>query len=143
MDQGTLALVISAILAAIRVYEFVCSWRLGLSVKPALTSDPEIGNDIVVLNASNTPANIYFLDLVWLDRRWFRRLPGFRKVVNCESPIDLNRNITVPPHGQGTISFSEADYFAWGAALKEDIYLRLWLVGRRKPVWFFVTGPRS
>jgi hypothetical protein len=54
---------------------------------------------------------------------------------------DVVCDITVPPHGQRTLNFSEGDYFAWGASLKFDLYLRLWLVGRRFPLWLWVTGP--
>ena len=148
MDQGKIALValvISVLLAVVRIYEFARSrWWRGLSVKSALTSLPEIGNDVIILNASATPANIYYFDLVWVPRSLGFRMRIFRKIVRDESPLEADYcNITVSPHGQATLPFSEADHFAWGVRLKEDIYLRLWLVGRRKPVWFWITGPET
>jgi hypothetical protein len=220
MDNGTAALAISGILALIRIHEFVRSLPLGLSIKPTLKSDPEMGNDILVLNASSNPVNIYYLDLVWVERRWSGwNLPAFRKVVESTSPLDVDYcDITIPPKGQDTLPFKEGDHFYWGSKLlesaefsvvsnllltrvtggirqqtavlptsrrfsrgflefrnhreirgyprkptkyrdfrprgsaekealssklKHHIYLRLWLVNRRRPVWFCVTGPGS
>jgi len=140
--EGTVALVISGALAVIRVYEFVRDrWWLGLYVKTSLTSDADIGNTVVVLNASGTPANVYYFDLVWVPRWRGMKRRIFRKISHDASPLEFEYcDATVPPHGQYTFSFSEADHFDWGIQLKEDIYLRLWLVGRRRPVWFWVAS---
>lgn len=103
MDNGTAALAISGILALIRIHEFVRSLPLGLSIKPTLRSDPEMGNDILVLNASSNPVNIYYLDLAWVERRWSGwNLPAFRKVVESTSPLDVDYcDITIPPERAG------------------------------------------
>jgi hypothetical protein len=129
----------------LRIFDLARGWRLGLSIKAMLRGAPEIGNDIVVLNASDKPVNIYYLDLAWVERRWPGwQIPGFRRFAYSVSPDEDNFcNITVPAHGQQTLSFSGEDHFDWGADLKQDIYLRLWIVGRKRPVWFWVTGPNS
>jgi hypothetical protein len=146
MDNGTIGLVgliLSLILGAIQIYQFVRGSRLDLSAISNLTSDPEIGNDILVQNASGTPASVYYLDLAWVKptgRFW--RPHWLRKIESSDSPLlDSYCNIPIPPHGQKSFHFSHGDYFTWGSGLKYDIYLRLWLVGARREKWFYVTGP--
>jgi hypothetical protein len=39
--------------------------------------------------------------------------------------------------------FREENHFDWGVSLKQDIYLKLWLVGRASPVWLWITGPEK
>jgi hypothetical protein len=59
------------------------------------------------------------------------------RIVLDESPIDQPDGyyVTIAPHDTHTLSFTEEDHFGWGRDLKQDIYLRLWLIGRRSPIW--------
>ena len=146
MDASTIAIIslwVSGILAAIRIFELVDSRRPKLSVVTSLTSDPEIGNTITILNASNVPANIWYFELAYVEPgRCQRYIPLLRKTVSEESPLDHEScNITVPPHGQHSLDFSDGDHFNWGPSIKCDIYLKIWMVGRRSQTWFWITGP--
>ena len=33
------------------------------------------------------------------------------------------------------------DHFVWGRGAADDLYLKISMVGRKKPLWFWVTGP--
>jgi hypothetical protein len=145
MDIATAALIVSVTLAGLRVYEFFQDRRARLKVLVLLTSDPITGNTITLLNSSKVPANIYYFTLVWVQPGRLQRYCRFlRKVESEESPMDYQHcNITVPPHSQHALEFSEVDHFNWGHTLKSDIYLKVWLVGWRYPKWFFVTGPKK
>lgn len=145
VDAGTVGLALSCILGAIRIYEFFRGRQLGLSIKTQLTSNPEIGNTVLLLNSSANPINIYCFNLVWLERDWLRWAPApWRRISSTDSPLDFEYcDITVPPRGQHSLLFGESYHFHWGVRLRHDIYLQLWLVGRRRPVWFHVTSPPS
>jgi hypothetical protein len=144
MSSGVIALVISLVLAGVRIYEFADERRSKLRILSSLTSLSEIGNTITLLNASKTPINIWSYGLAWVKPTIFSRYLAFcRKPEEEMSPFDYDGcNITVEPHSQSSITFADADHFDWGSKLKYDIYLKLWTVGRRSPVWFFVTGPK-
>jgi hypothetical protein len=138
MDTATtaiLALFISAVLALLRIYEFIVDRRPKLTAITSLATLPEIGNTITLLNASKIPANIWYFELVWTEAgRLQKYFKLFRKVVSEDSPLDHEGcNITVPPHSQYSLEFCEADHFTWGPKLKHDIYLKVWMVGRRLP----------
>jgi hypothetical protein len=47
----------------------------------------------------------------------------------------------IAPHSTHPLGFKEEYHFDWGVRLKQDIYLRLWLVGRNGPIWLWITGP--
>jgi hypothetical protein len=61
---------VASVLAAIRGYEFFRDRRPRLSVVTRLTTSEQEGNDLILLNNSRVPANIYYFDLVWAK-------PGF------------------------------------------------------------------
>ena len=138
-----LSLSISAVLALVRLYEFVRDRSPHLSAITRLTSDPDIGNEVTLLNASKVPANIYHYDLVRahrspLGKNW--RIG--RKVVGVEFDLEGdNVHVTVDAYSQTIIPFTGQDHFDWGGALKHDLYIRLWMVGRHRPLWLWVTGP--
>jgi hypothetical protein len=73
------------------------------------------------------------------------RIPFTTKVVNTDSPIYFPDGyyVTIPAHNTHSLSFTEQNHFDWGRDLKEDIYLRLWLIGRSSPIWIWVTGPKN
>jgi hypothetical protein len=141
---GIGGLVLAAPLAGLRIYEFFKDRAPRLSVLVELSDDANTGNTITLLNASKIPANILYFDLIWVQRGPFgKNIRLGRKITRENEPLEGETcNITVGPHSQRALVFAEQDHFGWGAALSEDIYLRLWLIGRRSPRWFWVTGPR-
>jgi hypothetical protein len=135
---------LATVLAIMKGFEFYKSQRLSFKSTAQLTSSDEIGNTIIILNNSGIAATIHYFDLVWTDRLslfgW--RVPFTRKVVDDSSPLDGDSySVTLPPHSTLPLLFSEGDHFKWGAGLKHNIYLRIWVIGRRAPVWLWVTGP--
>jgi hypothetical protein len=136
---------VAVALAIIKVYEFFSALRPRIKASVTLTGSEEVGNTIVLLNKSSIPANLAYFDLAWVARRSLLGLPipFTRKVVATDSPIDLPDGyyVTIPAHETHTLSFTEEDHFGW-SNLKLNIYLRLWLIGRRSPIWIWVTGPR-
>jgi hypothetical protein len=137
---------VAVALAIIKSYEFFQGLRPRIKASVTLTSSEEIGNTIVLLNKSSTPANLSYFDLAWIERKllfgW--PIPFTWRIVLDESPIDQPDGyyVTIAPHDTHTLSFTEEDHFGWGRDLKQDIYLRLWLIGRRSPIWIWITGPR-
>ena len=133
------------VMMLIRAYEFYRDRRPKLSLVVSLTSAQEEGNTITLLNASKVPANLWNYSLAWVKPGFFRRhIPLLRRVEHEESPFDFeNCNITVEPYAQCSLNFSEGDHFSWGHKMTHDIYLKLWMVGRRShsPKWLWVTGP--
>ncbi len=136
----------SSILAIIKGIEFYSARRVTFAADTRLTGSEQYGNTIVLLNKSNIPATISYLELVWVDRSrtifgW--RLPWAWEVVARDSPIDGadGYDETVPPHATHSLWFRDENHFDWRVSLKEDIYLKLWLAGRGKPIWLWITGP--
>jgi hypothetical protein len=145
MDKTDLALGISIALALLRTYEFYSDRRRKIETNVRLTGSEDIGNTIVLLNKSKTPVTISCFDLIWVKRRklFGIPIPFTRRIVNEDSPVDPpdGYDQTIPPHDVHHLVFREGDHFEWGIKLKETIYLRLWLHGRRRPLWLHVTGP--
>jgi hypothetical protein len=85
--------------------------------------------------------------LAWVEKRTLfgLKIPFTWKVVTRESPLDPGDGYysVIPAHGVEHLNFSERYHFDWGDELKQAIYLRLWLVGRTSPIWFWITGPGS
>jgi hypothetical protein len=136
----------SSILAIIKGLEFYSSRRAAFTADVRLTSSQEVGNTIVLLNKSGIPATISYFELVWMERRrllgW--PVPFLWKVIQTESPIDPpdGYDETVAPHAVHSLWFNEEYHFDWEGDLKQDIYLKLWLVGRGSPIWIWITGPK-
>ena len=145
MDQAAIAFWLSLALAAIRVYEFYADRRRKIEADVRLTSSGDIGNTIVLLNKSKTPLTISYFDLVWVQRRTLLGIPIplTRRIVNEVSPIDPpdGYDETIPSHGVHHLVFREQYHFIWGQGLKHAIYLRLWLHGRRRPLWLGTAAP--
>jgi hypothetical protein len=154
MDRADVAFWLSIVatgtsfaLALLRSYEFYTERRISFDVDVRLTGSEDIGNTIVLLNKSSIPATISYFDLAWIERRtlfgW--PIPFTRKVVLDHSPIEPpdGYDQTIPPHAVHTFLFREENHFDWGWKLKQDIYLRLWLMGRNSSVWIWITGPQK
>jgi len=142
---GIAAFAISLVLAILKGIEFYGSRRASFTASVRLTGSEEIGNTIVLLNKSNIPATISYFDLVWVKRRslFGCPVPFTREISYQESLIDPSDSYdeTVPPHGVHALVFADESHFAWGYHIRQNIYLRLWLIGRRQPIWIWVTGP--
>jgi hypothetical protein len=131
---------VSTVLACVRGYEFFRDRRPKLSLISRLCSWDELGNDLVLLNSSKIPANIYYYELVWAKRSFLgKNIKLGRRILSKHSPLEEDLcDITVPPHQQATLNFSEQNHF--GTISEHDLYLRLSLVGRRSPLWLWVLG---
>ena len=147
MDQATVTFWLSIagtcvaiVLAGIRGYEFFRDRRPKLSVIACLTSNEEIGNDLILLNSSKVPANIYYFDLVWAKRSFLGKNVGLgRRLLWEHYSLDGDTcDITVPPHEQTSLNFSGENHFGWPR--EDDLYLRLSLIGRHSPLWLWVSG---
>jgi hypothetical protein len=154
MDQATVTFwlsiwgaVTATILAIMKGIEFYRAQRFSFSATVRLTGSEEVGNTIVLLNKSSIPATISYFDLAWIERRslfgW--PIPFTRKALADRSPIEppFGYDETIAPHGTHHLSFTEDEHFDWGWKLKQDIYLRVWLIGRNSPIWIWITGPQK
>jgi hypothetical protein len=135
----------STVLAIIKGVEFFGARRVAFTTDTRFTGSYEIGNTIVLLNKSNVPAIISYYELAWTERRSFAGLPipFTRKTVQTQSPLDPMDGChqMVAPHAAYALTFNEDHHFDWGVGLKHDVYLKLWLVGRGRPIWLWITGP--
>lgn len=132
-------------LALIKGFEFYREQRAVFKADARLTTLEDIGNTIILLNKSSVPVTISYFDLVWVEQKkmlgW--SVPFTRKIVRDVSPIEpaYGYDVLVLPHTTHALEFTEENHFDWGAGLKQNIYLRLWLVGRTRPIWLWITGP--
>jgi hypothetical protein len=140
--------VTAIVLAIIKVFEFWTQRRQKFGLDVGLTGSEDLGNTLVLLNRSNVPLAISYFDLAWVERRCLLgcrrcRIPFTRRVIRDDSPCDPASGYyaTVQPHATHRLSFTGQYHFHSGVRLPHDIYLRLWIVGRRSPIWMWVTGP--
>ena len=137
--------VTSSILAVIKGIEFFGSRRIVFTADARLTSSEDIGNEIVLLNKSSIPATISYYELAWTERRSLLGvpIPFTRKETKTDTPLEPPEgyDVTVSPHGTDTLWFREEYHFDWGKDLKQDIWLKVWVVGGSSPFWLWITGP--
>ena len=112
-----------------------------------LTSHPQLGHTITILNASEIPITIAYYEIVWTEKRKLFGLipvPFTRKVTSVDSPIDPpdGYSALIDSHQTHQIHLVEDYQFDWGAELKHGVWLRVWLVGHDKPFWLHLTGPK-
>ena len=135
----------STVLAVIKGIEFYGSRRVAFVANARFTGSYEIGNTIVLLNKSSIPATISYFELAWTEPRTLMgwRVPLTKKVVHSDTPVHPvdGCEITVAPHGVTSLLFNEENHFDWGGSLEQAIYLKLWLVGGKSPIWLWITGP--
>jgi hypothetical protein len=63
-------------------------------------------------------------------------------VVDTEFSLEDNlADVKIDGYSTATLNFSDHDHFDWGAGTKNDLYLKASMVGRKRPLWFWVTGP--
>jgi hypothetical protein len=133
---------LSSVLAGIKIWEFIRDSRLGLSTLYSFSSNPESGNEIILVNTSKTPILIDYWELVWAKRFW-----GKVKFERCiEYPDEGYSNISVDPHSRYSLNFAEARYFNTLRELgghRVALYLKLHLAGRSKPLWIHIWDARG
>ena len=122
-------------LAGLRVWE-VWQERARLSVTCSFSSDPRTGHEIIIQNPSTTPFMISYWELLWVTREFCRR-----KTVYGMFPNEGYCDITVGGHSRHILRFQGAEYFPWRTedAIRGKIYLKLYIVGRRRPLWLYVN----
>ena len=133
------AAILSTVLAAIKLWE-MWSTRMRLRTSFSFTGDPQRGNEITIQNPTDTPVMINYWELLW--RKRFRlkstTVDGiFPEVGYCD--------ITVGQHASHYFEFRDDKHFDWGRSTtsKGWLYLRLHVVGRRKPVTLMVYDPKK
>lgn len=135
----------STILAIVKGVEFYGTRRVSISVDSRFTGDENIGNTLVLLNRSSTPITISYYELAWTERRRVVGIPipFTKKVIYSETPVDPVDGcaISLEPHAVRALDFTGEHHFDWGVSLQQAIYLKIWLVGGRAPMWLWVTGP--
>jgi hypothetical protein len=130
--------VLSTVLAAIKIWE-VRREGLRLTTSYSFSTDAAVGNDVIIQNPSKNPVMISYWALLWLQRRWGRWI-----ITNAKFPDEGDLNVTIAPFSQHVLSFEDATHFDWGASAvhKGKIWLKLYVVGRRRPVWLLVYDPK-
>src|SRR5262245_39749628 len=125
-----------------RAWEFFRDRRPNLRLTWLFTTDPDVGNTLIILNSSKVGTSIYHYSLeslpkTRLNRLWRRFPKGYHHV---EASSDEPVKIDVPAYGQVSMQFANDEHFNWGASRTDDLYLRLWTTSRRRPITLFVVG---
>lgn len=123
-------------LAGVKLWE-VFSDKPRLSADYSFSTDPQRANSIVLLNTAKTPALVNYWELTWATRLWrWTRFERFE-----EMPEDGRCDLTVPAHGRATITFEGQRWFATRDEIdghRVKLFLKLYLAGRRWPVWVLI-----
>lgn len=117
---------LSTLLAFIKLWE-VWKSRFRVDIGHNFTSEPSIGNNILVRNLSSDPIILEYWELHYGSRLW-----PFRKYEEFESPGPDARDIQIQPHSSYKFSFTDQYHFNWSPkALKgRKIYIKLYIAGR-------------
>jgi hypothetical protein len=118
--------ILSTALGVIRVIEYL-STRAKLELSPILRSDEELGHDILIKNNSTVPVTIHYMDVVRANKAYDES--SMLHLVHFD---DNHILFKIEPRGAHSVTFSENEYFP---TKKGPIFLRLWIVGRKKPLW--------
>lgn len=143
MDITTIGSYVALGLAGLKVLEFFRDRKPKLSVEPLLRGSAEVGNDLLLLNSSKVAACIYYYELIWMKPSFLTKHFGLRReVVGYEFSLeDSATDITIDGFSLTTLNFSGGDHFDWGDDVENDLYLKVSMVGRKRPFWFWITGP--
>jgi hypothetical protein len=135
----------SSVLAVLKGVEFFGSRRVAFTADVRLTSSEDVGNTITLLNKSNVPATISYFELVWVEPRkiFGVPIPFTQKITDTRSPVEPSYGYdeSVAPHATHTLSFTGEDHYEWGDGAPL-IYLKMWLVGRKSPIWLVANRTR-
>lgn len=143
VDLNTFGSYVAFGLAALKVLEFFRDRKPKLSLEALLRGHTELGHDLLLINSSKVPACIYYYELIWVQPRRLTRYVGlFRKEVGYGFSLEDNlADVKVDGYSTATLNFSDQDHFEWGPKMENDLYLKISMVGRKRPLWFWVTGP--
>ena len=141
MDLNTVGSLVAFGLAFLKLLEFFRDRKPTLAVVAMLRGIADVGNDLILTNSSKVPASIYYFELVWAKRSPLGKdIALGRKELRTEFTLeDGPCNITVDGYSTYLLNFSNEHHFDWGT---DDLYIKLSLVGREKPLWIWVVGPR-
>ena len=71
---------------------------------------------------------ISYWELLWIKRRYL-----IRETTGGRFPNEGYCDITIPAHGRHVLFFEDKEYFdVWQLAAKGKLYLKLFIVGRRR-----------
>jgi hypothetical protein len=145
MDLITFGSYVALGLAALKVAEFFRDRKPKISVVRMLRGSSEVGNDLLLTNASKVPAAIYYYELIWLKPSLLTKYLGLRrKHMSYEfSLADELCNISIDGYSHSILNFSDQDHFDWGDDLTNDLYLSISMVGRGRPLWLWIAGPET
>ena len=137
MDKEIIALwgaILSTILAIVKLWEI---WRdrRRIEVSYSFIGIPEVGNDIIIRNLSNTPFIMTYWELQFCSKKWLTWIP-----YRTEEPCEFATDVCIQGHSSYKLNFSGQDYFDWGhkALGGKRLYLRLHIAGKSKPVTHLV-----
>ena len=132
------ASLVSTALACIKVWE-VWRDRLRLSTSYEFGDSEHGGNKIIIENPSKNPVMLSYWQLLWMKRRGF-----INEVTSGKFPDEGYCSITIPAHGRHVLEFVGPQYFEWGHSRIGDgkLFLKLDVVGRRRPLLLHVYDPR-
>jgi hypothetical protein len=134
MDIVALGSYVALGLAALKVAEFFGDRKPKISVVRMLRGSSEVGNDLLLTNASKVPAALYYYELIWLEPHFFTRYLGLRRkrVANEFTLEDQLCDITIDGNSHYVLNFADENHFDWGSDLANDLYLAISMVGRRR-----------
>jgi hypothetical protein len=128
--------------SAISVWQFLSGLRHGLKGQMIFRVGPEGGDDdLLVTNASSRPASVYYVSLDWVrPSRFGRWCPLGRKVLRNEfNSEDEFASFVIPSSGTHLFKFTEASALGSSPSSAAKLCLRLWIVGRRREIWIWLT----
>jgi hypothetical protein len=128
--------VLSTLLALAKLWEL---WRdrFQVEVSGNFTSNPEIGNEVLVRNLSGRTLILTYWELLYGTGHW----PA-RRLSPLESPDYDEGDRSIEPHSTHTLRFCDDNYFDSGVSALNGrrIFIRLHIAGRR-PVVRLVYAP--
>ena len=128
--------VLSTLLASVKFYE-IWQARTQIEVSYSFTSNPEIGNEVIIRNLSNKPILITYWELFWQHRNWGKLITD-----DGTFPDYDYKDKKLDAHSSTSIHFAESDHFGWGAKAlgKNKIFIHLHIAGKNKPIRKKVYG---
>ena len=145
MNLATFGAYVALILAVFKVAEFFRDRKPKVSVIRMLRGISDLGHDLLLTNASKVPATIYYYELIWLEPSILTKCFGFRrKHVGYEFSLEDNLcDISIDGYSHYMLNFSDEHHFDWGPNIKKDLYLVISMVGRPRPLWLWIAGPKT
>lgn len=118
----------ATILLAIRITEHIRS-RTNVDVDCIWRSDADLGNDVLIKNGSTMPVTITNLDVVAAPKK------GSASVIPLVDREDTFTHFSIDGLSAEEINFHEMEHFSTRREDGQKVFLRLWIVGRKRPLW--------